>query len=74
MKKQDELLNSQLEELDIQEQLANPDIIVSTHIHVNKKLAIQDTLPKTNLQKFDITDYEQHLISEIDKKDRHTNV
>ena len=47
MKEQDKLPIFELEELDMQEQLANLDIIVFTHIHVNKKLVIQDTLPKT---------------------------
>lgn len=72
-KKQDKLLTSELEELTMQEQLANQNVIISTHIQVNKPLAIHDMLQKIKLQKFDIVEYEQHLIDQIDKKDRHIN-
>ena len=73
MKEQDELFTFELKELDIQEQLAYLDIIVSTHIRVNEELVIQDAIPKTQLQEFDFAEYEQHLIGEIDKKDENTN-
>ena len=47
MKEQDKLLAFEPEELNMQVPRANPDIIISTHIRVNKELVIQDTFLKT---------------------------
>ncbi len=65
MKEQDELPTFELEELDMQKQLANLDIIISTHIRFNQELVIQDMFSKTKLQEFDIAEYKQHLIGKI---------
>jgi len=73
IREQSELPTSELEELDMEEKSANPDIIVATHIRVNKQLVIQDSLPKTQLNIFDIADYKHHLTREIEKRDGFTN-
>ncbi len=56
MKKQEELFTFELEMLDMQEQLAYPDIIVFSHIRINKELVIQDTLLKTKLHEFNFAE------------------
>jgi len=40
MREQSELPTSELQELDMEEKSANPDIIVTTYIRVNKQLVI----------------------------------
>ena len=73
MKELDKLLTPEVKELNMQIQLPNPNIIVSTHIYVNKKLVIQNTLPKTKLQEFNIAEYENNLIGKINKSDGNAN-
>ncbi len=73
MKEQDKLLAFEPEELNMQVPMANPDIIISTHIRVNKELVIQDTFLKTKLHEFNIAEYKQNFIGEIEKRDRQTN-
>lgn len=73
MREQDELPTSELEDLQTQDELANPNIIVATHIRVNKELLIQDSLAPVKLDTFDIAKYEQHVISEFKKKNGYSD-
>ena len=64
----DRLLTSDIEEMKLEEQIANPTLKVSVAVRIDKKLTWSKVFGQTDLKSFNIWDFELELYKEIEKQ------
>ena len=68
-KQADELLTSDIEAMELDEQLTNPNLKISAVLRIDKKLTWSTNIGQKDLNSFNIEDFKLELNSEIKKRE-----